>query len=91
MVSFSIYLSLSLSLSLSINLSISLSLLSSIDKRLFDIFRMSVQHARYADTVWSCFAYRVDAGRSRSKNDNDGMQIRLGLKLVSVFYASSTK
>ena len=58
---FLFYLSLSLSLSLSINLSISLSLLSSFDKKLFDIFRMSVQHARYADTVWSCFAYRVDA------------------------------
>ena len=77
MVSFSI--NLSLSLSFSINLSISLSLLSSFDKKLFDIFRMSVQHARYADTVWSYFAYRVDAESSRSKNDNDGMQIRLGL------------
>jgi hypothetical protein len=50
-----------LSFSLSISLSIFLSLLSALEKRLFDVFYMSVQHARYADTVWSCFACRVDA------------------------------
>jgi hypothetical protein len=54
------FLSINLSLSLSLYLSIFVSLLSSLNKNFFDLFRMSVQHARYADTVWSCFAYRVD-------------------------------
>jgi hypothetical protein len=57
-------LSLSLFLSFFLSLCLHLSLLSSINKRLFGVFRMSVQHARYADTVGSCFAYRVDANRA---------------------------